>query len=385
MKKVRDIGRIIRGSGSASGSASSKEPAEWEKLRPLSEKGSERIFEDYVETLVSESTRADFIQNPLATAFFEQYQDDDPEMALALNLNRTREFYQYILFKIRHREPVNLSVFGTQRGGKSGVATDLALIHSRLTGVRFPVNAERILKNQSAFLRFLPLTRDNELYIIDEQKIGHTQIGGWAAEWEIEDFNKITAKRSISEIWICPDLIDRGGEYGLKVLGLDRKKRMAKCLIFDLRNSEDETYKIFGFTAVRHYDPTINEIKPELLIKIPDSRLRFPALLRKNYELKKDKQIEELSLRYNNDRNLFRLDIALRLSKDELFAKAKNTVERKVVARTLLPDALVEEEIEEIIKLSANPEFLLLLIERVKKDKKHKRSDFLKSDDGFNE
>jgi len=349
--------------------------AEWESLKPLSNPDGKKLFENYVENLVYDSDRANFIQNPLASAFFQQFQNDDPEMGIALNLNRTREFYQYLFWKTTHREPINLSLFGVQRGGKSGVASDLALIHSKLNGILFPENAERILKNQNSFLRNLPFARDNFLYVIDEQKIGHSQIGGWATEWEIEDFNKITAKRCISEIWVCPDLIDRGGEYALKILGLDRKRRMAKCLIFDLRNSEDESYKIFGWTAVRHYDPTINSISPERLLKIPDSKLRYPARLRKNYEKKKDIQIEELSKRYQNDRNLFRLETALELCKDDLFSRAKNSVERKVVARTLLPDALVEEEIEEIIKLATNPEFLLLLIERVKKGKGPKNQD----------
>jgi len=357
--------------------------SEWESLKPLSEKGGKEFFEKYVNELYEESEKARFIQNPLASAFFQQYQADDEEMGIALNLNRTKEFYQYLYWKTIHREPINISIFGVQRGGKSGVGMNLGLIHSRLNGIKFPVNGERIFKNQNAFLRSLPESKDNFLYIIDEQKVGHSQIGAWATEWELTDFNFITAKRCVSQIWISPEMTDRGGEYSLKVLGLDRKRQMSKCLIFDLRNSEDECFKIFGWVAVRHYDKTINDISPELLTgnkekkinAIPVSSLRYPALLRKNYEEKKDKQIQEISIRYQNDRNLYRLETALELTKDDLFAIAKNSIERKVVARTLLPDSLVEEEIDEIIKLATNPEFLISLIERVKKGKVRKKED----------
>jgi hypothetical protein len=299
--------------------------------------------------------KSKFIQNPLSVKFFKKFQVDDDDFRNSFNMNLTDDFLSYLYWKVKYDEPVNLSIYGTQRGGKSGMGMGIGLFLSELTKSPFPADASHILKNPSIFLRMLPDMKEHGAYIVDEQKVSRTQSGSVSEEWEISDVAHIIAKKCINQIWIAPVLFpERDSEYALKVIGLDRRLAMTKALLIDLKNSEDGFYRMFGYVVWRHYDATVSVISPAKLIKMADDSLTAAQLLRKNYELKKDEWIEEIKARMSSDRNLQRIEEAYILTMDSLFVTCKNNLHRKTVARVLLPAGYTEDEIEEIIKLAGD-------------------------------
>jgi hypothetical protein len=323
---------------------------------------------DYIRSVIKRvtdlSADANFQQNPLANEFYDQFQMDDDDFKISYNKDITSDFYAFMLWKTVFREPITLAISGVQRGGKSSVAISLALIISKLTGVEFPLDASHIHKNQMVYLKHLPQFRPNQVQVIDEQRVSHNQIGSYAVDFEIEDSQHIIAKLCLHTLWLCPDLVERDALYGLKVIALDRKLHLAKCLVIDLKNAEDGFYRQFGYCVIEHYDPSVSEVSPEALTKMPDKTLTPMQLLRKKYEIKKDKWIEEIKQRFAGDRVFQRLEESYKLLFDPIFAKAKNITDKKVVARTLLPDGFTEDELHEIVKMASNKQLLLMLMQR---------------------
>lgn len=313
-----------------------------------------------------------FIQSPLATEFFNQYQIEDEDYKRAMNYDVTETLFRYLFWKIKNDEPINFSTAGIQRGGKSGLTMSLALDISETTGIRFPTDASFIYRNQAAFLNDLPRLVPHGTYIIDEQKTMRAQAGSFAQEQELEDFSHITAKDCINSFWNCPDFQDRDSEYGLRIIALDRKKALTKALLFDLKNSDDGFIRMFGSVVVKHYDPSVSWLKPDILVKKKDSELTAAQLLRKNYELKKDAWNLDIRMRRSADRPVYRLEAAVKLTTDEIFRSCKNKIQRKIVARTIVPPGFVEDEVDEIVDLAANPHILFPLLKRSLGEKDYK-------------
>lgn len=335
-------------------------------------------YKSFVNKLISDTNKADFIQNPLAKKFFEHYQNDDTEFKKAFNSNETYFFWWYIYWKIKYNENINLSWFGTARSGKTSAAASVAFKIGELENYPFPVDSSCVFQNQTQYLRFAPFAKENHTYIIDEQKHRHTQIGSYAEEEELNDINRICAKKCIHNLWLSPDFVNRGGEYALKTIALDRKLKLIKCLIMDLRNIEDGFFKTFGYTVIRHYDISVTEISPAQLKKIPDKKLNPYQLFRKNYEAKKDKGIEETIKRMSGERVIYRLQDSIKLSTNPIFLKCKNQMERLVLARAILPAGYVEDEIREIAKLAVSPKIAKETINLLRRRKIKEPEDIFK-------
>jgi len=317
--------------------------------------------------------KSNFLQSPLSIQFFKQYQVDDDDFRKAYNQDQTRNFYRYIYFKSKHFEPINLSLYGLQRGGKSSVGISLALDIAKITSIPFPLDSSFIYKNPSTFLKDIPNFKKQETKIIDEQKIKKTGIGSFAESWEIEDLSHIAAKLAINFIWISPVLFtERDSEYALKVIGICRETCLTKCLLLDLKNSEDGFFRMFGFCVFQHYDLSVNRISPEQLIKLPDNTLKPEQLLRKNYEIRKDIWIKEIQSRFTSDRAIHRLEEAIKLTQNEMYQKCKNSKQRITTARILLPEGYVEEELDEIVNLTTSPELLFDLLAYTKNQNAYK-------------
>ena len=305
------------------------------------------------------SETAVFVRNPLADDSAKQRQRDNEELLRGYNRNLTSEFFRFLFWKISHRENIDLSFYGVPRGGKTGSATSVALDIASLSGIPFPLDSSQIFRNQSEFLRATPTAKSGGVYVIDEQRRRHTQIGSWAEEQELEDISNICAKRMIHKLWVCPILIPRGSELALKVVALDRRLALAKAIIYDLDDDGSGLPFPQGFTVIRHYDPSVSTIQPEALIKLPPKSLTPMQLLRANYEKRKDAGIDRLLERASSESVLFRLEDAKALSRDPLFQKCDNIMERKVIARLAFPEGYVEEAIEEIVRLASNKKGLL--------------------------
>lgn len=310
--------------------------------------------------------KAVFVQNPLSEEFFNDYQHDDTDFKKAYNSDKTKMFYNYLYWKCKYNENINLQMYGTTRGGKTSAGIKIALLLSKIHNVEFPLNADYIFPNQSQFLRYFPKCQTKRTYVIDEQKLKRTQLGSFSEDAELTDINKISAKKMFNQIWISPDLVDRGGEYALKTIALDRELALTKCLIADLRNMEDGFFKFFGTVIIRHYDIDVLKISPEELKQIPNKKLNEMQILRKNYENKKDIGILSVVNRLSSERATYRLIDAYKLSHDTLYQKAKNITEKTIIARVTFPEGYTEDELEEIVRLARNKDILREIMIRKK-------------------
>jgi len=137
-----------------------------------------------------------------------------PEFARMLSMNISRQIFDYLRYKVKMRENVNVAFKGETRSGKSTAGLAISTFICSLTGVPLDVN-KHICANESEtdfcesnhlqeYYQRVQNAEFNEVYQIDEQKEAKFGIGSFREEMSIQDIQNILAKKCIHTIWIYP-------------------------------------------------------------------------------------------------------------------------------------------------------------------------------------
>ena len=172
------------------------------------------------------------------------------------------------------------------------------------------------------------------------------------------DVQNIIAKACVHNTWIYPtDFIERNCQLGLETVGRELKRRMTKCMVYDLTKSKMG----FGFTPLGYIIVpvghlwTCEEIKKygrcddfgkPICPKFPTCE-RFMAL----YEKKKNLWIQQEKDQKTGELQEQRFRMGEALSNSEMFNEAPNQKQRIIIARNIFPQ-LTEGELKEVIEIA---------------------------------
>jgi hypothetical protein len=136
-----------------------------------------------------------FEVDPMVAHKIQMQMQDNPRFAQTIHTNITKLFYDYIIYKVRMRENLNLAIKGETRSGKSTVGLSFGHFISSLT--RVPYGAYHICANESEYYSKVKNAKFSELYHIDEQKESKFGSGSFREEMSIMDIQNIIAKQCL--------------------------------------------------------------------------------------------------------------------------------------------------------------------------------------------
>jgi len=303
---------------------------------------------------IKEKTK--FILNPLVEDSYLEKFNDDESFAECYHKAKTAKFLRYLLFKAHNLENLSLAVFSKfQRSGKSGVGNSINFIFSRLINYNYSVRD--IFANQNEFLDAIPKRPFNSCSLIDETTILRSGLGSHAAEEELEDIIKITAKQLLHTIQIYRNVPHETlSHYALEPIAKDGKTAQTKCLLFDLKDYEIGYMRLLGYVVIPHYDKSIGQINHFELKNL--KKMTPMQKFRLAYENKKDAWNKSVKYRTPSSRSRQRIHYAQILRKNQMFQLCKKNAEYSVVARQVCPKGFTEDELREIIMLAKNKNIL---------------------------
>jgi hypothetical protein len=253
-----------------------------------------------------------------------------PAYNQALGKNLSGLYYQFLDYKVEHKENIVLECKGVTRSGKTTAMISTKKYIAMKTKVPFLV--DQVCPNEQYYLDKVKHATFHQGFVVDEQLETHVGIGSYREMQLIEDLNNIIAKLCLHTSWIHPpDFVGRNSFYGLETAGRDFNYKVTRLLLYDL------TSKSFGASSI-----------PLGYVIIPKyNDPEFEAI----YEKAKDKHIDELRGENIAVRQQRRLDEGFALARNSLFAKCKNAQQRLQVARNLFP-MRTEGEYMELISLA---------------------------------
>jgi len=130
-----------------------------------------------------------FEVDPMVAHKIQTQMNDNPRFAQTINTNITKLFYEYLMYKVKMRENLNIAIKGETRSGKSTVAISLGNFIASMT--RVPYGPFNICANESEYYTKVRKAKFNELYHIDEQKESKFGAGSFREEMGIMDMDFI--------------------------------------------------------------------------------------------------------------------------------------------------------------------------------------------------
>lgn len=303
--------------------------------------------------------------------------------ARALHTEMTGVFYDFLEFKIKHRENIATGIKGETRSGKSLVGHSISWhIAGLIVKIHYPdtlankyYNIDNVCATESEYAYKVKDCIENSIFQVDEQRESKFQMGSVREELYIMDVQNIIAKAMVHSTWIYPtDFIERNCQLGLQTIGKDTKKKMTKLLVYDLTKSKLG----FGMTPlgfivipvghlwtckeVKTYSRCDTFGKPlcPLFLKCP----RFIA----QYERKKNLWIEAEKQQKMGHLQEQRFKMGEQLARSDFFREAPNQKQRVIIARNMFPQ-LTEGELKEIIEIAKMGITYKELMDRIDKEK----------------
>lgn len=245
-----------------------------------------------------------------------------PVYAEALSRNMTGLFYNFLRYKVAHREVITLEAKGPVRSGKSTAGISICKYISMNTGVKFTV--KMICPNEQYYNQLIPKAEANSCILVDEQLEQHTGTGAFREMQHTEDLGNIIAKLCIHSVWVHPnEFVGRNAQYGLETCGRNLELKLTKMLLYDL---SQKTFGIssmpLGYVIVPKYDD------PEF---------------EREYERKKDVHIDELREEKVGVRQQRKLDMGFALARNPLYRKLKNQAQKLQLAQNVFPMLTIGE------------------------------------------
>lgn len=282
---------------------------------------------------------------------------ENARFAQTIHTNITKMFYEYIIFKVKMRENLNLAIKGETRSGKSTVALSLGNFVSGMTKV--PYTAFNICANESEYYSKVKNAKFNELFHIDEQKESKFGAGSFREEMGIMDIQNIIAKQCVHTVWIYPsDFIARNSVYGLETYGKDLNNKLIRCLVYDVRKSMMGLATPLGYVIVpKHQNPEYQNLpenkwsKYRLKNKYELKRGDFDSMLEEEYEQKKDEWIQKEQTRDMGFHHEERFKCGVWLGEQPQFQEQTTKAKQHILARQVFRD-LTEAEIAEIVEIA---------------------------------
>jgi hypothetical protein len=299
-----------------------------------------------------------FEVDPMVAHKIQMQMQDNPRFAQTIHTNITKLFYDYIIYKVRMRENLNLAIKGETRSGKSTVGLSFGHFISSLT--RVPYGAYHICANESEYYSKVKNAKFSELYHIDEQKESKFGSGSFREEMSIMDIQNIIAKQCVHTIWIYPsDFIARNSVYGLETYGKDLKNKLVRCIVYDIRRTVMGMSTPLGYIIVPKVQDPAHQNMPEekwdkyrIKNKYELKRPDFDSQLEEDYEKKKDEWIEREKGRegagFHHEE---RFKLGVWLGQQKQFMALEKKAERRALARQVFRD-LTEAEVDEIVVIA---------------------------------
>lgn len=178
----------------------------------------------------------DILQNKL----LEKYLRQDMKFRIAFHTNYTPYFFQFLIDKVRLKEPHHLATMGTIRGGKSYSMITIICFINALYGRKTSVNY--ICGNAHEFLEHVKMMPSsmtlNSAFLIDEDKQAVFGYGSVARQQKISDVQNIIAMNNISTISINPTkFTNTDAFYGLRAFGRCTKTKTCRFMLYNLQES----------------------------------------------------------------------------------------------------------------------------------------------------
>lgn len=298
-----------------------------------------------------------FSVDPMVEHKMQMQMQDNARFAQTIHTNITKMFYEYIIFKVKMRENLNLAIKGETRSGKSTVALSLGNFISGMT--RVPYTAYNICANESEYYSKVKNAKFNEMFHIDEQKESKFGAGSFREEMGIMDIQNIIAKQCVHTIWIYPsDFIARNSVYGLETYGKDLTNKLIRCLVYDVRKSMMGLATPLGYIIVPKLQDSAYQKEPEnswskyrLKNKYELKRGDFDSKLEEEYEVKKDIWIGKEQTRDMGFHHEERFKCGVWLGEQAQFQEQTSKAKQKILARQVFRD-LTEQEIDEIVEIA---------------------------------
>jgi hypothetical protein len=310
-------------------------------LRAKEEAKSREIFLDpklYVEykfNLKQTYYELDAMQNQLLNMYLKQ----DPRFKRAFYTNFTSLFYDYLITKVRLREPIRLAIIGNQRGGKTSVAIGVQGLVNALYGRRTTINY--ICSDSFEFLERLQEMEMKELlnscFEIDEEKQTVYGVGSTARKMKLVDVQNIIAMQNISTIMLNPTRwADATAEYGLRIFGRCMRTRTCRAMLYNLQEGSHGSSLPMGMV----YLPIYNQVLP------------YWQELEKEYLIKKKTWIVKEQRSEGDILAEIKMKQARRFFADENYKILRKKKERIMYISTLLGSEYTEKEVEGIETLT---------------------------------
>jgi hypothetical protein len=181
---------------------------------------------------------ADYCLDALQNKLLQFYLRADTKFRKAFNTNFTQEFLQFIRDKARMNEPLNLSILGATRGGKSYTSISLCAFHQACYNRKFSI--EYVCANAYEFLEKLKIMPEdkllNRIFLIDEEKQAVFSVGSIARKIKLEDVQNIIAINNISTIMLNPySWANKNSNYGIRLFGRCFKTKTCRCMLYNLQ------------------------------------------------------------------------------------------------------------------------------------------------------
>jgi hypothetical protein len=313
-----------------------------------------------------------FEVDPMVAHKIQMQMQDNQRFAQTINTNITKLFYDYLVYKVRMRENLNIALKGETRSGKSTAALSLGSFVSSMT--RVPYTAYHICANESEYYSKVKNAKFSELYHIDEQKESKFGSGSFREEMGIMDIQNIIAKQCVHTIWIYPsDFIARNSVYGLETYGKDLKNKLIRCIIYDLRKTVMGMSIPLGYIIIpKLQDPAYQKLPEDkwspyrLKNKHELKRGDFDSPLEEDYEKKKDEWISREQGRegagFHHEE---RFKLGVWLGQQKQFKDLQKKSERTALCRQIFRD-LTSAEVDELVVI-ADMGIDLKTIETIKK------------------
>lgn len=312
-----------------------------------------------------------FEVDPMVAHKIQTQMNDNPRFAQTINTNITKLFYEYLMYKVKMRENLNIAIKGETRSGKSTVAISLGNFIASMT--RVPYGPFNICANESEYYTKVRKAKFNELYHIDEQKESKFGAGSFREEMGIMDIQNIIAKQCVHTIWIYPsDFIARNSVYGLETYGKDLKNKLIRCLVYDVRRTvmgmaTPLGYLIIPKLAEEKYQQMNEKIWSNYRVnnKYKLNRTDFDSMLEEQYEQKKDTWIQKEQDRDFGTHHEERFKLGVWLGEQRQFHEQETKPKQRILARQIFRD-LTEGEIDEVVE-TARMGLKLADIDKMKK------------------
>lgn len=263
----------------------------------------------------------------------------------ALSTDLTKYFVTSLYLKTQRNPPenINLEIKGETRSSKSTTGIFLGKLISYWWGLDF--TEENILPNQGELLYKLKDAKYGETFLVDEQTPESFGEGKYVETDQLGMNLNICAKKCNNLIFIYPPHFTmRNAPYGLETLAKDTTNKYTKLYYHDL------SAKAFGFGGIWPQGIiTLPKYQDEDYQKKPkrywsEARLKnfeerdydYDSQLEENYELKKDKWIEQVRGMESGFRNKKKEEIATELASDERFVSLKTNGQREAFITMLM-------------------------------------------------